>query len=487
MLKRLLFPAFLLLFFLPSSPAVAASLDSLTQDIESFANSPDGRFAPATTARAQAVLGAAIVADRHHDEKTRQESLQTAESMLTSARKQAKAFKAKYKDVLELEQAATEAANNIPDSGLDAAKNRVRALVQAFERGDLNQSVNLATDAKKAFKSVLNSKLPSLLDKTDAALLIASRAGAKRYAPHAYQAARKWLAGALAYTNGLSSNWPRHPGRGLKLANAARDMALQAKQLRKHSDSYEQLILQARQDRLQVAHALGMNVGGMSADVTDATTDVDMKTILQHIHSMKTALVQERQSYKNNIAALKQSHSREMKEKIAALQNEMARNQSKQVGDLKEAFRAKLERETFETRRQQQLHKLFKKGEVKILANLDGSLLIRLSSLKFAPGKTTLARKYFDLLSRLKAGLDLYPDRKITIEGHTDNKGDAKANQKLSLKRAEGVRDFLTAAGMNGGRLKALGYGEVRPVASNDYERGRAMNRRIDIIIQTPH
>jgi len=46
------------------------------------------------------------------------------------------------------------------------------------------------------------------------------------------------------------------------------------------------------------------------------------------------------------------------------------------------------------------------------------------------------------------------------------------------------VRDFLIAAGMDGSRLKALGYGEVRPIASNDYDRGLAMNRRIDIIIQ---
>jgi len=46
------------------------------------------------------------------------------------------------------------------------------------------------------------------------------------------------------------------------------------------------------------------------------------------------------------------------------------------------------------------------------------------------------------------------------------------------------VRDFLVAAGMEASRLKALGYGEVRPIASNDYERGLAMNRRIDIIIR---
>lgn len=468
-----------LLFLLPSGLLAEESLESLTQNIEAFIKSPDSRFAPATTARAQAVLGAALVADRNHDMKARQDSLQTAEAMLASARKQAQTFKSKYKDVLQLEQAATEASGNIPDVGLDAAKHHLQVLVQAFEHGNLNRSVKLAANAKKAFKSVLSSKLPPLLDKTDAAILMASREGAKRYAPQSYKAAREWLANALAYTDGLSNVWPRHPALGLKLANAARELTLQVKQWRKHADSYEQLVMQARRERLRIARALGISV-----DATDATADVDTNILLQRINGMKSVLAQDRQTYKNNITALKVAHTHEMQEKIAALKNEMARNQSQQVGALKEAFRAKLERETFETRRQQQLHKLFKKGEVEILANLDGSLLIRLSVLKFAPGKIAIAQKYFDLLSRLKTGLEQYPNRKIIIEGHTDNKGDAKANRELSLKRAEVVRDFLTAAGMNGGRLKALGYGEIRPIASNDYERGRAMNRRIDIIIQ---
>jgi len=173
-----------------------------------------------------------------------------------------------------------------------------------------------------------------------------------------------------------------------------------------------------------------------------------------------------------------------LEEKTTALRNDLAQMQGKQMGELKEAFRAKLERETFETRRQQKLRKIFNPGEVEILVNLDGSLLLRLSALHFASSRTNIDKKYFDLLSRIRTGLELYPERKIIIEGHTDNRGDPKANQLLSLKRAETVRDFLIAAGMDGSRLKALGYGEVRPVASNDYERGRAMNRRIDIIIQ---
>jgi len=477
--KRLL-PALLLFFCLPSMVLAGESLELLTQNIESFTHNPDSRFAPATMTRAQAVLGAALVADRKHDAKALQESLQAAVAILASARKHVRAFKSRYRDVLQIEQAATEVTGGIPFAGLDAAEKHLHALIQAFERGDLNQSVKLAVYAKNAFKSALDAKLPSLLDKTDAALLGASRVGAKRYAPQSYKAAQKWLANALAYKDGLNSHWPRHPALGIKLANMASKLTLQIKQWRKHPDSYEQLVLQARQERLQIAKALDM-------DANNAFVDVNVSALIQRIKKLEELLVKDRQARKNEIAALKQLHASQLEKKLNALRNKMAKMQGKQMGDLKEAFRAKLERETFETRRQKQLHQLFKKDEVEILANLDGSLLIRLSLLKFTPGKSVIAQKYFDLLNRLKTGLDIYPDRKVRIEGHTDNKGDAKANQKLSLKRAEVVRDFLTAAGMSGGRLKALGYGEVRPIASNDYDKGRAMNRRIDIVIQAPH
>jgi len=111
-------------------------------------------------------------------------------------------------------------------------------------------------------------------------------------------------------------------------------------------------------------------------------------------------------------------------------------------------------------------------------------LLIRLGSLKYASGSSKINAKYYDMLGRLKEALAIYGERNTRIEGHTDNQGDVRANQRLSLKRAESVRDFLIAAGTDGTRLKALGYGEIRPIASNEFERGRDMNRRIDIVIE---
>ncbi len=473
-------PAFALcLALLLPSPSSAESLDELSLEINAFLSSPAHRFSPDTAAKAQALLGAAMMADRRRDAEGRQQGMREAAEMLTSAQRTARGFGEKYATLLKLEQAATEAAGNIPDTGLTQAQTTMDDLIRAFEAGRFNESSELAATAKNQFASVLRSKLPAILEKTDAALLAASRHGGKRYAPLTYADARQWLADALAYSDGISRAWPEHPRMGLKLAEKTLALAMQIKQWRKKPGSYEALVLQARDQRLQIARALDIAV-----DADDLSAYVSVAAIVQRIKQLQNELSDEKLHSKQQITALKEQYARQLEEKITALRDEMAQAQGQQMGELKEAFRAKLERETFETRRQQKLHKLFKSGEVKIFVNVDGSLLLRLSALQFASGRVNIDKKYFTLLSRVRNGLDLYPERKVVIEGHTDNRGDPKANQLLSLKRAETVRDFLIAAGMDGGRLKALGYGEVRPVASNDYDRGRAMNRRIDIVIQ---
>ncbi len=72
------------------------------------------------------------------------------------------------------------------------------------------------------------------------------------------------------------------------------------------------------------------------------------------------------------------------------------------------------------------------------------------------------------------------PDMKIEIQGYTDNIGTEKGNQRLSLKRAISVKNYLTARGVDAGRMTTKGYGESRPIADNKTAQGRAMNRRIE-------
>ena len=85
-----------------------------------------------------------------------------------------------------------------------------------------------------------------------------------------------------------------------------------------------------------------------------------------------------------------------------------------------------------------------------------------------------------DKLARL---LFVNPTLRIELGGHTDNVGNDAANQLLSEQRANAVRDRLIAKGIEGSRITAKGYGEIKPVATNDSEEGRAQNRRTEVTV----
>ncbi len=73
------------------------------------------------------------------------------------------------------------------------------------------------------------------------------------------------------------------------------------------------------------------------------------------------------------------------------------------------------------------------------------------------------------------------PNLKLSIEGHTDNRGDSQYNLELSRLRAEAVKQYLVDRGIAAGRITAIGYGQTRPVASNETVQGRLKNRRVEL------
>ena len=103
-----------------------------------------------------------------------------------------------------------------------------------------------------------------------------------------------------------------------------------------------------------------------------------------------------------------------------------------------------------------------------------------LGGITFETGKATLKPESYD---RLEIVIDFMTHKKsahIEISGHTDNKGNPKANKALSEKRAQACRDYVIKRGIDGSRLKAVGYGDERPIAPNDTDEGRQKNRRIE-------
>ncbi|MEQ8302064.1 MAG: OmpA family protein [Cyclobacteriaceae bacterium] len=81
------------------------------------------------------------------------------------------------------------------------------------------------------------------------------------------------------------------------------------------------------------------------------------------------------------------------------------------------------------------------------------------------------------------AMMEQSPNMRIEIGGHTDSNGPEEYNQNLSQRRADAVKRYLERLGADGGRIRAVGYGESRPVAPNDSQEGRRLNRRTEFII----
>ena len=107
-----------------------------------------------------------------------------------------------------------------------------------------------------------------------------------------------------------------------------------------------------------------------------------------------------------------------------------------------------------------------------------------LRNIYFDYGKATLTRDSSPELDKLKNMLSQNPNITVEISGHTDSSGPKDFNKKLSQRRAQAVVDYLANAGINKSKMKAVGYGEEQPMASNDdEEEGREINRRVEFKI----
>ncbi|EMR03593.1 Root adhesin [Cesiribacter andamanensis AMV16] len=104
-----------------------------------------------------------------------------------------------------------------------------------------------------------------------------------------------------------------------------------------------------------------------------------------------------------------------------------------------------------------------------------------LRNIYFDFDKATFMKESYDELNKLERLLNENPDMVIEISGHTDNVGGKEYNRVLSQRRAQAVVDYVVQKGISKARISAKGYGEERPIASNDDDKeGRALNRRVE-------
>jgi outer membrane protein OmpA-like peptidoglycan-associated protein len=126
-------------------------------------------------------------------------------------------------------------------------------------------------------------------------------------------------------------------------------------------------------------------------------------------------------------------------------------------------------------------------GGISMLATsseTDRGYIITLSGTAFPSGQSTLTTDAKYILAKLSGLLMAMPEGSLDIEGHTDST--ETPDMELSSARAKGVETFLREMGVPAARMRASGFGQVKPIAPNDTPEGRAKNRRVDLVIMNP-
>lgn len=119
---------------------------------------------------------------------------------------------------------------------------------------------------------------------------------------------------------------------------------------------------------------------------------------------------------------------------------------------------------------------------IEVARTQDNQLQVNVpSDLSFDIGRADIKPALRPVLDQFAQGLD--PKMRVRIVGHTDSTGSDAINDPLSLDRAASTRSYLAARGVDPARIRIEGHGARQPIASNDTERGRAQNRRVEIYV----
>ena len=111
-----------------------------------------------------------------------------------------------------------------------------------------------------------------------------------------------------------------------------------------------------------------------------------------------------------------------------------------------------------------------------LLVGMTGETAFEVDSDQIKPG-------FYSTMDKIAGVVNKYGDTQLAVAGYTDSTGSVTYNQQLSERRADSVQTYLLSDNVYPARLSATGYGKSRPIASNDTEEGRRMNRRVDITI----
>jgi outer membrane protein OmpA-like peptidoglycan-associated protein len=370
------------------------------------------------------------------------------------------------------QDAANARAPELSADSWQEAQRKFDDAIRLLERGDLKGSQRRGTEATSLYRDAeLVAIKAQYLSETRRLLADADRARVGRYAPITLDKAKQLLAQAERELNENRYD-----------TDLPRSLARQANYEAKHAIYLSEVVrrirdrdLTAEQVVLQWEEAM-RNIAGAADVVPDMEQGPD---------ALSSALVAFIDRLRNDNQALGQEKA-ENEIRLADMEEELRVLDERLGGATAEraALVQRLEAQARVKEQFEQVEKMFEPSEARVFRE-GSNIILRLVGLTFDSGASQIRPESFDLLAKVEKAIDVFPRSELIIEGHTDSHGGDEFNQQLSQERAESVQQYMVnAMRIPTYRLIATGYGETRPVASNETESGRTRNRRIDIVIR---
>ena len=352
------------------------------------------------------------------------------------------------------------------------AQRKFADAIRLLERGDLKGAKRREIEATSLYRDVeLIAIKAEYLDDTRRLLADADRARVERYAPITLGKAKRLLAEAERELNENRYDTDRPRSLALEANYEAKHAIYLSEIVRKVRDrdlTAEQLVLQWEAAMRDIAGAADL-VPDMQ-DGPDQLT-AELVAYIDDLRRQNQALGQEKAENEIRLA--------DMEEELRVLDERLGGATAERAALVQRLEAQARVKEQFE-----QVEKMFTSDEARVFRE-GNNIILRMVGLTFDSGASQIKPESFDLLAKVERAIDVFPRSELIIEGHTDSHGGDEFNQQLSQERAESVQQYMiNAMRIPTYRLIATGYGETRPVASNETESGRARNRRIDIVIR---
>jgi OOP family OmpA-OmpF porin len=172
-------------------------------------------------------------------------------------------------------------------------------------------------------------------------------------------------------------------------------------------------------------------------------------------------------------------------EQLASINNQLKRVESRLGGESQEriALQKQVDAQARMRANIATLEASFSPEEAKVYRQGE-DVVVSLMGISFPSGRSTIDASSGPLMKKVQQALSLFPGASLVVEGHTDANGSDSQNLILSQDRADAVKQYLVSNfGLDAEKVSSIGYGEARPVATNETASGRARNRRIDLVI----